>query len=111
LIVPPDEVKLKASVIQAAFRDLDWIAPPPEHFLHVSVWVGATDELSIGYARRSEAADPLRTALRPFREVDLGTGIVDEVLLCDVPVAKSTFLRPWRLIGSVTLDGQSFERN
>jgi hypothetical protein len=78
LIVPPDEVKLKASVIQAAFRDLDWIAPPPEHFLHVSVWVGATDELSIGYARRSEAADPLRTALRPFREVDLGTGIVDE---------------------------------
>jgi len=163
LIVPPDEVKLKASEVQAAFRDLDWIAPLPEHFLHVSVWVGATAELdadsasrawadvapfliayrrancfhdaaiveahtsgvpalveracrhadlslllphlSIGYTRRSEAADPLRTALRPFREVDLGTGIVDEVLLCDVPVAKSTFLRPWRLVGSVSLDG------
>jgi hypothetical protein len=35
--------------------------------------------------------------------VSLGTGIVDELFLCEVPVAKSTFLQPWRVLGSVEL--------
>jgi len=61
--------------------------------------------LRIGYVRRSEGADRLRTALPPSREVELGTGIVDEVLLCDVPVAKSRFLQPWGVVGSVKLQG------
>jgi hypothetical protein len=60
--------------------------------------------MSIGYTRRRGSADRLRAALRPFRDAELGTGIADEVLLCDVPVAKSTFLRPWRVVGSVKLD-------
>lgn len=167
LIVPPDDVRRKVREIQAAFSELDWIAPLPEHFLHVSVWVDEADELdvdsasrawadiapfpiayrqancfhdaviveahtqgvtalvgralpeadrsrllphvSIGYMRRSGRADPLRTALRPLRPLELGTGIADEVLLCDVPVAKSTFLRPWRVVGSVTLGGLALE--
>jgi hypothetical protein len=35
--------------------------------------------------------------------VSLGTGIVDELFLCEVPVAKSTLLQPWRVLGSVKL--------
>jgi 2'-5' RNA ligase len=161
LIVPPEEVKLKARELQDSFRELDWIAPVPDHFLHL--WLGATQELdvdaaarawadvapfsivyrrancfhdaaiveahtqgvpalvergfpaadlvlllphmSIGYMRRAEAADRLRAALRPFREVELGTGVAAEVLLCDIPVAKSTFLQRWRIVGSVKLQG------
>lgn len=154
-------MRFKAHEIQESFRELDWIAPLPDHFFHV--WVGATQELdldaasrvwadvapfpivyrgancfhdaaiieahtqgvaalvergfpeanlslllphmSIGYMRRSEAADPLRGALGPFHDVELGTGVADELLLCDVPVARSTFLQPWRVVGSVKLRG------
>lgn len=159
LIVPPEKVKLNARAIQTAFGELDWIAPLPDHFLHVSVavdqeldvdaaaraWAGVapfpivyrrancfhdaviveahadgvatlveralpeTDlslllpHLSIGYVRRHESADRLRGALRPFREAELGSGIAEEVLLCDVPAAKATFMQPWRVVGSVTL--------
>ncbi|HEY3017716.1 MAG TPA: hypothetical protein VGJ23_02685 [Gaiellaceae bacterium] len=153
-------MKTRASEIQASFRELDWIAPLPDHFFHVSVQVtkeldisaaarvwadippfsihyrrvncfhdaviveahaqGVTElvrrglpeanlrllpHMTIGYVRSSERADRLREALRPFRDTDLGAGMADEVLLCEVPVGKSTFLRPWRLVGTVTLDG------
>jgi hypothetical protein len=159
LIVPTPEVKAKARSVQQSFRALDWIAPVPEHFLHVSVgedtgvevermeraWrnvapfelayrrancfhdaaiIEAHGEgvqllverafrqsdlsfllphLSIGYFKRREPAEDLRTALTPFRDVNLGTAIVDEVFLCEVPAAKSTFLRPWRVLSSVKL--------
>jgi len=154
-------VKTRAHEIQASFRDLDWIAPLPDHFFHVTVRVtkevdvsaaarawadvapfsihyrrancfhdaviveahaqGVMDlvrrglpegdlllllpHMTIGYVRRSEPPDRLREALRPFRDVDLGAGTADEILLCEVPAGKSTFLRPWRLVGSVTLGG------
>jgi hypothetical protein len=154
-------VKLEVRAIQHSFRKLEWIAPLPPHFLHVSV--GVTQELdldaaslawagmapfpvvyqrvncfheaviveahtqgvaalveralpevdrsvllphvSIGYTRRREAADPLRPALRRFRDVHLGTGLADTLLLCEVPVGKSTLLQPWRVLGSVELRG------
>ena len=145
--------------MQDSFRELDWIAPLPEHFLHVSV-VEAADvdvergarawrdverfelqyrrancfheaafievhgegvatlvervspqkdlsrllpHLSIGYVKRIEKDERLRAALTAFRDADLGTGIVDEVFLCRVPVAKSTFMRPWDVVGSAKL--------
>ncbi len=159
LITPPDAVKAGARELQAAFGELDWIAPVPDHYLHVSVaitdeldadsaaraWAGVapfpivyrrancfhdapiveahTDgvaslvrravpqhelatllpHMSIGYTRTRELADRLRTALRPVRDVELGTALADEVLLCEVPAAKSTFLEPWRVLASVKL--------
>ena len=159
LIFPPREVKAKARSVQQSFRALNWIAPVPEHFLHVAVgeetdveveqmeraWrnvapfeltyrrancfhdaaiVEAHGEgvqllvergfpqtdlslllphLSIGYFKASEPAEALRAALTPFRDVSLGTGIVDEVFLCEVPFAKASFLQPWRVLGSVKL--------
>jgi hypothetical protein len=39
------------------------------------------------------------------REVELGTGLVEEVLLCDVPVARSRFFEPWAVLDSVRLQG------
>lgn len=157
LIFPPPKVKANAQDVQESFRALDWIAPVPDYFLHVSVGeaTGAEIErterawrdvepcelayrrancfhdaaiveahgegiqllvegafpqrdlsvllphLSIGYVKRSAPAEELRTALTAFRDVSLGTGIVDEVFLCQVPIAKSTFLAPWRILGSV----------
>jgi hypothetical protein len=159
LVCPPCEVKTKARSVQQSFRALDWIAPVPAHFLHVSVGEAAgvdiertrrawrevapfeleyrrancfhdaaiieahgegvqelverafpqsdlsllLPHLSIGYMKRSAPADELRAALTPFRDVSLGTDIVDELFLCEVPVAKSTFLQPWRVLGSVKL--------
>jgi 2'-5' RNA ligase len=59
--------------------------------------------MSIGYVRRSEFADELRKALKPFRDVDFGGGMVDEIFLCEVPAARSTFLQPWSVLDSVKL--------
>jgi len=161
LIAPPDAVKAGARELQAGFHELDWIAPTPDHFLHVSVavteeldadsaaraWAGVapfpivyrrancfhdapiveahTDgvaalvrhaipehdgatllpHMSVGYIRTSQPPDRLRTALRPVRDIELGTGLADEILLCEVPAAKSTFLEPWRVLASVKLQG------
>jgi 2'-5' RNA ligase len=59
--------------------------------------------LSIGYVKQSKTAEQLRSALSPFRDVDVGRGVVDEIFLCEVPFAESTFLQPWRVLDSVTL--------
>jgi hypothetical protein len=136
-------VKAAARTVQDALRELDWIAPLPQHFLHVSAGAAAADwasvppfsityrrvncfhdavileahadgpfapppflpHLSIGYFRRSESAARLREALLPFRDVELGTGTVDEVVLCDVLVGKTTFFEPWRIVRTVRLEG------
>jgi 2'-5' RNA ligase len=143
LIIPPKDVKAAARSVQQSFRELDWIAPVPAYFLHVSAGAGATDwasvapfpityrransfhdaviveahadgpfppspflpHLSIGYFRRPESADRLRDVLPPFRDVELGTGIVDEVVLCDVPIGKTTFFQPWRVVTTLRLGG------
>jgi len=143
LIIPPDEVKAAVRAVQASFRGLDWIAPLPEYFLHVSAGASAADwsslapfpisyrrancfhdaiiveahadgaflpppflpHLSIGYFRRPESAEGLREAVLPFRDVELGTGMVEEVVLCDVPIGKTTFFEPWRVVATVRLEG------
>ena len=37
VVVPPPEVKAAAAEVQRAFAHLDWLAPVPEHFLHVTI--------------------------------------------------------------------------
>ena len=69
--------------------------PPPPFLPH----------LSIGYFRSAEPPEPLREALVPRRDVELGSGIVDEVLICDVPVAKSRFFERWLVVDRVRLVG------
>jgi 2'-5' RNA ligase len=145
LIIPPPEVKEAVRAVQESFAELDWVAPVPAHFLHVSAptsaagWGGLAPfeiayrsvncfhdativeahagagapfppapflpHLSIGYFRRAERPDALREAIAPHRHVELGSGIVEEVVVCDVPIAKSRFFEPWRVIESVRLAG------
>jgi hypothetical protein len=38
VIEPPGEIKQAALELQATFASLEWLAPIPEHFLHV--WLG-----------------------------------------------------------------------
>jgi 2'-5' RNA ligase len=37
VVVPPPEVKAAAAEVQREFAHLDWLAPVPEHFLHVTI--------------------------------------------------------------------------
>ena len=69
---------------------------PPSPFL---------PHLSIGYFRRAERPDALRDALLPHRDVELGSGLVEEVVVCDVPVAKSRFFEPWLVVDRIRLFG------
>ncbi len=59
--------------------------------------------MSVGYFRRVGDPDALRDALEPLRELDLGIGIAREIVLCDVPIAKTTVLQPWTVLGSIQL--------
>jgi hypothetical protein len=61
--------------------------------------------LSVGYFRRGERPGALRDALMPYRDAELGSGVVDEVVVCDVPMAKSRFLEPWRVVERIRLAG------
>jgi hypothetical protein len=137
-------VRQAVQEVQGAFRDLDWVAPLPQDFLHVSapssaaawgsvapftityrrvncfhdaVIVEAHAEegpfpptpflphLSIGYFRRAEEPAALRDALVPRREVELGAAVVEEVVVCDVPIAKSRFFEPWDVVDVIRLEG------
>jgi 2'-5' RNA ligase len=143
LIIPPPHVKKAVEDVQASFRHLDWVAPLPADFLHVSApadaaeWGGAAapfpitygrvncfhdaviveahaqdapfppspflPHLSIGYFRSAGPPEPLRAALVPQRNVELGTGLVEEVVVCDVPIAKTRFFEPWRVVDAIRL--------
>ena len=40
IVVPPPDVKAAAAEAQEAFAHLDWLAPLPQHFLHVTLGLG-----------------------------------------------------------------------
>jgi hypothetical protein len=44
VVEPPREIKRAAMNLQGVFAGLNWLAPVPEHFLHV--WVGGARELA-----------------------------------------------------------------
>jgi 2'-5' RNA ligase len=66
--------------------------------------VNLLPHMSVGYVRRPGGPNGLRRTLTPFRDLDLAAGIVRDVHLCEIPIAKSTFLQPWRVVDSVRLD-------
>ena len=144
LIIPPPEVKEAVQAVQQSFGALEWVAPVPQDFLHVSATASAAEwgsvapfslsyrrancfhdaaivevhadhapfppppflpHLSVGYFRRPEQPGGLRDALASHRDVELGTGLVEEVLVCDVPIAKSRFFEPWHVAATVRLEG------
>jgi hypothetical protein len=61
--------------------------------------------MSVGYFRRAERPDALREAITPHRDDELGSGKVEEVVVCDVPIGKSRFFEPWRVVESIRLAG------
>jgi 2'-5' RNA ligase len=59
--------------------------------------------LTVGYVREPLPAEEVRGALLPVRNLELGTQVVEEVLLCRVPASRATFLRPWTVVQRVRL--------
>jgi len=43
--------------------------------------------------------------LQVGRHLPFGSGVVDEVIVCDVPVAKSRFFEPWDVVDVIRLTG------
>jgi 2'-5' RNA ligase len=72
LVVPPPEVKARAAEAQRAFAHLDWLAPLPGHFLH----------LTLG---RGDGAAPAEwEAVEPFRIEYGGVGCFHEAVIGEV---------------------------
>lgn len=62
--------------------------------------------MTVAYLR-SPLPGPLRAALQDFRDQDFGTFHVHDVNLCLVPIARSTFLRPWEVAATISLSRPS----
>jgi hypothetical protein len=59
--------------------------------------------LSLAYVRGPLAAEPVREALVPFRELSLGTFIVDELVRVRLPAGRKTVLQPWTVVERASL--------
>ncbi len=57
--------------------------------------------LTLGFFNDAHDPAPLREALVPLRDVDLGRRRFDAVTLCVVPASRTTILTPWRVAGRV----------
>jgi hypothetical protein len=82
-----------AVIVEAHTKDGPF---PPTPFL---------PHLSIGYFRQAAEPAALRDVLVPRREAKLGAGVVEEVVVCDVPIAKSRFFEPWDVVDVIRLEG------
>jgi hypothetical protein len=60
--------------------------------------------LSIGYVKGVNDPGPLREALIPLRESNLGLQRVSEASLCLMPASRTTLLSPWEVVGSIPLE-------
>jgi 2'-5' RNA ligase len=58
----------------------------------------ALPHMTVGYLRSPSAAS-LRDALDDFRDCEFASFTADSVQLCLIPIARSTFTRPWDLAG------------
>jgi hypothetical protein len=100
VFVPPSEIKQAAQELQGAFASLEWLAPVPEHFLHV--WLGGATSAG-GWPhelRNTVAFDALYQRVNCFH-----SAVVVEVeapqlreLIAGTQVDASTFL-PHMTIG------------
>lgn len=59
--------------------------------------------VTIGVVNRPTDPAPLREALVPLRDVELGRQRIAEVTLCVIPASRPTILDPWEVVGSVSL--------
>jgi 2'-5' RNA ligase len=56
----------------------------------------ALPHMSLGYLRSPSAAS-IRDVLEDFRGEEFGSFHADNVRLCLIPIARSTFMRPWKV--------------
>jgi hypothetical protein len=60
--------------------------------------------LSLGYFRETHDPEPLRRAVEPLRDAELGRCVVREVSRVRVPFSTSRFLEPWTVLETVALE-------
>jgi 2'-5' RNA ligase len=59
--------------------------------------------VSIAYTWEPGPVEPVREAVLPWRDHEVGEQLVDELLLCEVPASPTTLLQPWRVVERVRL--------
>jgi 2'-5' RNA ligase len=100
VIIPPGEIKQAALELQGALATLEWLAPVPEHFLHVWLCYATSTGGRPRELRRSSAFDVVYRRVNCFH-----SAVVVEVeapqlrnLIAGTEVDASTFL-PHMTIG------------
>ena len=59
--------------------------------------------LSLAYVDAPLAAQPVREALVPLRELSLGTFSVDELVRVRLPAGRTTVIQPWTVVERASL--------
>jgi hypothetical protein len=77
-----------AVVAEIESTDLDRVDAPATFLPH----------LTLACVAKHTAVEPVREAVLPLREVSLGSFVVDELVLVQVPAARTTILQPWTVV-------------
>jgi len=59
--------------------------------------------LSLAYVEKPTAADPVRKAVLPLRDVSLGSFVVDELVRVQMPASRTAILQPWSVVERASL--------
>jgi hypothetical protein len=78
-----------AVVVEAHAARLGEVAAPPEFLPHMTIAV----------IRGEPDAEPVRDAVLPLRDADLGATVVDELTHVRMPASRTTVLQPWTVSG------------
>jgi 2'-5' RNA ligase len=84
-----------AVFVEAHAERLDEVDSPDTYLPH----------LTIAVARGAPDVQPVRDAVVPLRDGDLGTTLVDELVYARFPMSRSTVLQPWTVIERLPLRG------
>jgi hypothetical protein len=80
-----------AVVVEVESRAFDEVAAPPTFLPHMTVAV----------VRGTPATEPVREAVEPLRDVDLGTAVARQLVRVGFPASKTTIFEPWTVLDAL----------
>jgi hypothetical protein len=80
-----------AVVLEAASEAFDRVSAPPTYLPHMTLAV----------VRGEPDPDPVRAALLPLRNVELGSDVVRQLVRVRFPASKTTVFQPWSVVDAL----------
>ena len=87
------------------FHTAVFVEAHSERFEEVEAPEDYLPHLTIAVMRDAPDVGPVRDAVVPLRDADVGTVVVDEIVYARFPLSKTTVLQPWTVVERRSLRG------